>query len=158
MIRCTPRGLCSWNFDLKCMEHSATLEFNWLGEQGRLTIDGRLFDVKKHGVLSGHWTLRYGAKNMMSAQKSSAFTRTFDIVDATTTYVLRATSPFGRSFQLQHDGATVATIAPEHPFTRRATMRMHKASPPFQTLCFAFWLVALTWRRAAQNGAAGGGA
>jgi hypothetical protein len=57
MIRCTPKGICSWNFFLDGDGHHAALEFNWGSEQGNITVNEMPFTVRKHGVFSGHWTL-----------------------------------------------------------------------------------------------------
>ena len=151
MIRCKPKGVCSWNFFLDGEDHHAYLEFNWIGEQGAITADDIPFEVRKHSMLSGHWTLEQGRESVASAQKSSAFTRTFEIQSADDTFVVRAESAFGRSFRVECSGEVVAMIRPDHAFTRRATIEAFVPKWDFSTVCFAFWLVVLTWRRAAQN-------
>ena len=159
MIRCKPKGLCSWNFFLEGEGHHASLEFNWLGEQGAITADDLPFEVQKHGVFSGHWTLDHGDKSVASAQKTSPFTRTFKIQDTEDTLLLCAESALGRSFCVERSGEIIATIQPDHAFTRRATIETLGKRWSFSTVCFAFWLVVLTWRRAASsNSAASGGA
>jgi hypothetical protein len=50
MIRCIPRGICSWNFLLDGAGHQGTLELGWMGEQGAITVDDIAFEVQKHGV------------------------------------------------------------------------------------------------------------
>ncbi len=151
MIRCMPNGICSWNFRIIGEEHDASLEFNWTGEQGAITADGVCFDVRKHGAFSGHWTLEHDGKEIVSGQKSTVFTRTFEIHDPNVHLVLRAVSPFGRSFVVEHLNKLIATIAPDHAFTRRAKIDLHSKNLDFATICFSFWLVVLTWRRAQQN-------
>ncbi len=47
-------------------------------------------------------------------------------------------------------GRVVGHIRPEHPFTRRARVEC-AADIPEPDQLFAFWLAALTWRRAARN-------
>jgi hypothetical protein len=160
MIRCKPKGMCSWDFFVDDESHHASLEFNWLGEQGTITVDGRSFEVRKHGMLSGHWTLDYGPESIASAQKTSPFFRTFEIQNAHDSLVLRAESPFGRSFHIERCQEVIATIRPDHAFTRRSTIETLRQKWDFPTLCFAFWLVVLTWRRAASSSseAAAGGA
>ena len=76
MIRCIPKGLCSWDFLLEDDGYHASVEFLWLIENGTVEVDGQSLDVRKHGVLSGN----------------------------------------------------------------------------FPTVCFAFWLTVLSWRRTARNG------
>ena len=156
MIRCKPKGICSWDFYLEGEGHPASLEFNWLSEQGAVIADGERFEVRKHGVLSGHWTLDRGGQEVASAQKSTAFTRTFEIQSPMGSLVLRAESAFGRSFRVERSGDVIATIVPDHAFTRRATIETLVQKWDFPTISFAFWLVVLTWRRAAKSSAAGG--
>jgi hypothetical protein len=160
MIHCKPKGLCSWDFFLDGEAHHASLEFNWLGEQGTITADEEPFEVRKHGMLSGYWTLNHGGGTVASAQKSSPFTRTFEVQTADASLLLRAESAFGRSFCVEHSEEVIATIRPDHAFTRRATIETLAQKWDFPTLCFAFWLVVLTWRRAASSssGDAAGGA
>jgi len=151
MIRCIPKGLCSWDFSLDGEGHQASLEFNWIGEQGAITLDDVLYDVRKHGVLSGHWTLDCGRESVASAQKSSAFTRTFEIRCAEDALLLRAASALGRSFRVERSEEVVVTIAPDHAFTRRASIETLGQKCDFRIVCFAFWLVVLMWRRAASS-------
>jgi hypothetical protein len=129
----------------------SALEFNWAGEQGAITDDDRRFEVCKHGVFSGHWTLDHGRESVASAHKASAFTRTFEIEAAEGSLVLSAESAVGRSFHLERSGEQIATLRPDHAFTRRATIEFLADACDFATVCFAFWLVVLTWRRAASN-------
>jgi hypothetical protein len=91
-------------------------------------------------------------------QKSTAFTRTFELKESSGDFVLRAESAFGRSFRLEHSGDVIATMIPDHLFTRRASIEILTQKWDFTTVSFSFWLVALTWRRAAQSSSAGGGA
>ena len=74
MIRCIPKGICSWDFVLDGEGHRSTLEFNWLIEQGAINADGKKFDVRKHGMFGGHWTLDHAGIALASAQKSNLFT------------------------------------------------------------------------------------
>jgi len=155
MIRCRPRGICSWNFLLDGAGHHAALEFNWTGEQGAITADGMSLAVRKHGVFSGAWTLDHAGNQVAAAQKSNAFTRTFEIEDARGSLLLRAEAAFGRTFRLERSGELIATVAPDHAFTRRATIEVLAGDCDFTTLAFAFWLVVITWRRAANNNSGG---
>lgn len=148
MIRCIPKGLCSWNFDIAASGHFARAEFNWLGEQGNITIDGEYHEVRKHGALSGHWTLEADSTTVANARKSSAFTRTFELETSSGAVILRAQSALGRTMVLEGAGFD-GVIAPVHPLTRRATITGQISD--FRTACFAFWLTVLLWRRDAQS-------
>lgn len=154
MIECRPRGLFSWNFDLTDPSHQASVEFNWVGEQGAIDIDGVRHEVAKHGVFSGQWELVCQGIRVFSARKSSPFTRTFEIRGAGTSASLRAESAMGRTMVLEGSGLA-CRISPAHPFTRRAGIS--GTCDDFRLACFAFWLTVLTWRRAASSGAGGAG-
>jgi hypothetical protein len=151
MIRCIPRGICSWNFVLDGAGHQGILELGWMGEQGAITVDGIPFDIQKHGMFSGRWTLNHEGQEVASAQKSTAFTRTFEIQDPSGELVLRAESALGRSFRLERSDDVIATVRPDHAFTRRASIEILTKQWDLPTVYFSFWLVALMWRRAAQS-------
>ena len=151
MIRCKPKGICSWNFFLDGEDHHAYLEFNWFGEQGTITADDTSFEVRKHGIWSGHWTLDLDGGSVASAQKSSAFTRTFEIKNAEGTLLLCAKSWGSFHFRFERSGEVMATISRDHALTRRATIETLAEKWDFPTICFAFWLVVLTWRRSASS-------
>lgn len=151
MIRCLPKGLCSWDFDLEGCGHHASVKFDWMGEQGAIVADGVRYAVRKHGVFSGRWTLEERGDVIARAQKTSLFTRSFEIVTAAGDFEVRAESAFSRAFRVvQPDGAGVAAIKTDHLFTRRATIEIAPRTD-FVTLCFSFWLAVLTWRRHSRN-------
>jgi hypothetical protein len=86
--------------------------------------------------------------------KRNALTRSFDIHARSGQYSLEAASFAMRSMVFRGPGGS-ATIAPAHAFTRRAII--DGSCPDFEIMCFAFWLTALTWRRAANNNTAAAG-
>lgn len=151
MIDCTPRGICSWDFRLTGEGRQATLTYSWWTETGVIETDGQYLEIRKHGMMSGHWTLEQDWKPIVTAQKSNPFTRTFVLEDEQGTLRLYAQSPLGRSFLLERGNREIASLEPVHPFTRRATIDADTRDCRFVTLAFCFWLVALTWRRAAKN-------
>jgi hypothetical protein len=153
MIRCIPKGICSWDFSLVSEGHHASVSFHWLGEQGAIVADDVRLEVCKHGVVSGKWTLEQDGEPLIVAQKPAAYIRTFEVSDSHGTAVLRAESPFGRSFRIERANELIATIVPDHAFTRRATIETLAENCDFTALSFSFWLVVLTWRRAAQSAA-----
>lgn len=151
IIRCIPMGIFSWAFRLEGEGHSASLRLDSFVEQGVIVADDIEFEVKKHGVLSGRWTLERAGQQVASAQKCDPFTRTFDIQTPGGSLVLRAESAFLRDFRLEHSGELLATISPDHLFTRRATIETLANDLDLPTICFSFWLAALTWRRRRRN-------
>jgi hypothetical protein len=67
---------------------------------------------------------------------------------------LRAVSAMRRGFEIvAADGVIAGRIEPMHAFTRRAYIDCDERVPELIQL-FAFWLVALAWRRAKNNSGA----
>lgn len=155
MIECLPCGICSWSYDLSGDGHRAETVLRGFGEQGKLRVDGESFDVVKEGIWSGRWRLESISGTLFTAQKASAFMRTFEITGRDGGSVLSADSAFKRAMRLEGDQANV-TIRPVHAFTRRAEITGEAAD--FRLVAFAFWLTALLWRRAASNHNSQGGA
>jgi hypothetical protein len=152
MIECLPRGICSWNYDLEGGGHRAQTMLGAWGERGGLQVDGEFFDVVKEGIWSGRWRLESGSGTVFTAQKVSAFMRTFEIAGREGGAVLSAESAFGRAMRLEGERVNV-TIRPMHVFTRRAEISGEAAD--FRLVAFGFWLTALLWRRAASNNSGG---
>ncbi len=148
MFSCSPKGICSWEFYLSGEGHSAETQVNWAGEQGTLMVDGVRYTISKNGIFSGKWNLEIGSDVIYSAQKSSAFTRTFEMAGAESTMLLSAQSAFKRAMRLEGSGYD-CTIAPDHAFTRRSTIDGRWTD--FRLVSFAFWLTVLLWRRQANN-------
>jgi hypothetical protein len=150
MLTCVPRSLCSWNFVVRDPSDVGAIEFNFFSEQGTIHYGPSQFEVRKHGWLSGRWTLEDGSQTLLEAVKPNAFFRRFEVRDAVDSYLLSAGSPLGRSFELSSGGRTVGQLYPAHAFTRRAFIDC-AASVPEITQIFCFWLVALTWKRSQNN-------
>ena len=160
MIRCLPRSICSWDYTLQSERQNAHLTFNWMTETGKIAIGNEVFDVVKQGWLSGHWDLvgmpgEGGDQRVLaSGIKPSSFTRSFDLTVGSETYLLQARSPLGRTFELlQGEHRLISEIAPDHPFTRRASIKTFENEVPFVVHAFTFWLVGLIWKRQQQSNA-----
>lgn len=155
MIECLPKSLCSWDFTAGGLSSGvATVEYDWLAEQGRVVVAGTGYDVRKHGVFSGRWTLERSGHVVADARKPSALLRSFEITGEGVGFSLRAVSPLTRAFEMSMRQQVVGGISPVHAFTRRATIECSDAIPEHLQL-FAFWLVGLTWRRSASSNSGG---
>ncbi|MCX7009741.1 MAG: hypothetical protein NTY53_21280 [Kiritimatiellaeota bacterium] len=154
MIRCDPMGICSWNYRLtgEAEEQTATIEIYWPGEQGAITTPSVHYQVVKLGMFSGTWQLGLNGKIVAMAEKPNPLTRRFEIKFGEETAILEAESPLSRIMVLSTPDGKSGVITPAHPFTRRATME--DTGLPFELHCFAFWLSAILWRRAANSSAA----
>lgn len=148
MIDCRPQGICSWNYVLTGEGWQASLRLGPFGEQGSFQVGGRDFDIRKHGFISGKWTAEIGGHAMMTAQKTNPFTRTIEIAGPRTNASLQSVSMFSRTMSLTGPD-TNCEISPRHPFTRRAIITGRCGDIPLT--CFAFWITAVLWRRAASS-------
>jgi hypothetical protein len=148
MIDCRPQGICSWNYYLTGDGWQASLRIGSFGEQGCMQIGGRNFDIRKHGFASGLWTAEIGGQPVLTARKCNPFSRTIEIAGAHTQATLQCASVFSRTMMLIGPD-THCEITPRHPFTRRAVITGRSGDIPLT--CFAFWLTAVLWRRAARS-------
>lgn len=156
MIHCTPLGICSWEFRLHGDDFDAIVELDLFTEQGHVEIDGTRFEVVKHGITSGRWTLENGTEPLATAQKVDPIRRTFDLDTPSGPLELSAPSALERALVLRRGSDQIASIAPDHAFTRRSKItQTGEIDAP--TLAFVFWLTAMTWKRAASSGGGGGG-
>jgi hypothetical protein len=151
MLTCVPRSIFSWSFEVHgAAAGPAEVTFHHFTEQGEIVLGSDRYEVRKHGVLSGHWTLEQGGLTHADAHKPSAFFRAFDIRTGGLQLTARAVSPFARTYELVTDHGLAGGIRTAHAFSRRAFVECGPEVPePVQL--FAFWLAALTWRRAARN-------
>ncbi len=158
MLTCIPQSLCSWNFRVSGAHSGpAALAFNFFTKQGSISLGGIEFPVRKHGLLSGHWTLERDGATCADAKKPNAMFRSFEVRSGALQLTVKAQSAFTRCYDILADGSVVGTIRPAHPFTRRAFIECSSSVPELAQL-FSFWLAVITWRRAANNSGAGTGA
>ena len=133
------------------------MEMNWMSEQGSIDADRTNYKIKKHGVFSGNWTLELKGQEFAEAQKSTAMRRTFEISSPMGDLTLIPESILNRCFRLECSGEVIARIKPAHPFTRRSEIEIQGVDFDFPTICFAYWLVLITWRRSNKNSSSGSG-
>jgi hypothetical protein len=158
MLMCLPRSICSWGFVVTGgLAGASQVEFNFATEQGRIIVGGEPFVVRKHGWLSGRWSLERGADTWANACKPNPFLRSFELQSEDLRLKVRAASPLLRRFIIVRDAWIIGNIRPAHAFTRRASI-VCDASVPEAVQLFSFWLAVLTWRRAARSNGGGGAA
>jgi hypothetical protein len=151
MVTCLPQSICSWNYRVLGLPggEGATV-MNYLSEQGNVSLGGVTYDVVKKGLFSGEWSLQGQGEIVAAARKPSAMFRSFTVTFGGGGLTLQAQSPFSRVFQLLNSERVIGEIRPAHPFTLRALMQCDDDVPQLVQL-FAFWLVALSWRRTASK-------
>ena len=152
MFTCQPSSVFSWNFRVVADERViADVTFDFLTEQGTILHRGELLAVVKHGPMSGRWTLERDGVVLAEAYKPSMFQRRFDVTASTGPLIVEAKSPFGRGFHVvAGTDQIVGDIHPAHGFSREAIVDCEPSVAERDQL-FAFWLVALAWRRAARS-------
>ena len=157
MLTCVPQSLCSWDFRVLGASANAALTFDFFTEQGGISLGQTELAVRKHGPLSGHWTLERDGMVAIDANKPNALFRSFDLSAGAIHFTLKAQSPITRCYEILSDNQIAGTICPVHPFTRRAVIECNPTIPEIAQL-FSFWLAVITWRRAARNNSSGAGA
>jgi hypothetical protein len=151
MLTCVPQSLCSWDYEIRgARSGPVSLTYNYFIEQGSIQTRNADLSVHKHGPMSGHWTLESESEVLADAKKPSAMFRSFEVRFGDVNFELTAQSAMTRSYDFVKHGGVVGTIRPAHPLTRRATIECEPVIPELGQI-FAFWLAALTWRRAANN-------
>jgi hypothetical protein len=148
MLTCLPKSICSWDFRvLGASVQPAAVDFDLWSEQGAIHLGSTTFVVRKHGPLSGRWTLELDGDVHCEAQKS--LLRVFHVRHRDLEIDLRA-RPFSRTFDLAVAGRAMGSIVPVHPMTRRTVIE-HDPAVPEPLVLFCFWLAALTWRRSRRD-------
>jgi hypothetical protein len=146
MMTCIPESLFTWDFQVEgAAVEPAALTFDFFTEQGGIRYGNTEYTVKKHGWLSGEWTLENNGEPCASAQKTNPLTRRFEIEEQGRQFLLTGVI-LTRSYEISQNDSVIGSIAPAHFMTRRATIDCSpEMSEPAQLFCF--WLAALTWRR-----------
>lgn len=153
MIHLIPKSLCSWDFHATGLSNgTASVEYNWASEQGRILMAHASYEVRKMGIFSGHWTLEQDASVVAEAHKPSPMFRSFEVTGCSDHLTVRAESPVSRVFEIEAGKRVIGQVRPDHAFTKHSTVECPDSVPEHIQL-FAFWLAVLTWKRAANNNA-----
>ena len=139
--------MLSWHLQLNQATQSAELQLRGF-EEGSLTVAGQKFKISKQGFLSGKWHLLSQGQIIAQAHKPSSLTQRFLVSTSGKEYSLIPVG-LGRSMELT-GSETNLLIAPEHPFTRRSTIR--GSGDDFLLASFSFWLTIMLWQRSQSMG------
>jgi hypothetical protein len=151
MLSCVPRSIFSGDYDvMKNDMREGAIVFNWGSEQGEIELHGQVYYIVKKSMFGGPWSLLGGDLEILVAEKPSAFAREMEIRGDGGVTRITASSMFSSDFEITHDSAHAGTICREGLFSRRAIINCSDSMPQLTQL-FAFWLVALMWRRAARS-------
>jgi hypothetical protein len=151
MLTCIPKSLFSWSFEVHGLSNGpASLAFEFFKEQGSISLRGAKFHVRKHGFLSGHWSLELDGKSYADALKPNAMFRLFEVSAGAVQLTVKAQSAFTRRYDIISGGQVIGRIQPAHVFTRRGFIDCDSVVPEVVQL-FSFWLAVITWRRSARS-------
>lgn len=151
MLTCIPLSLCSWDYQITdAVGGTGAVKFDFMGEEGSISLGTATHLVRKHGWLSGHWSLDQGGEVALDAHKPSAFAQCFELTGNGLNLTVKSQSGFTRSFDIVRGDTTVGTIYPAHAFTKRAFVECDPSVPELVQL-FSFWLAVLMWKRDADN-------
>lgn len=156
MLRAIPTGWFSIKYELLENENSiGRIEFAFASESATLEIDNRAYKAYREGFMSGPFLLESETDGIMaSADKPSAFERSFQVTCGGGTYTLEAESALLRKFILIENGSVIGSIYPESVLTTESTIDLPDTLP-HHIQGFMFWLVALLWKRASDSATGG---
>lgn len=156
VLTCLPESICSWNYKITFADSNATAsaQFDFWNEQGSITLDSNDYRIQ-HAQLSDKWSLESNGRVVAVAIKPNPFGRLFKVSYGSQNLVLRAESPFTRSFRIEQNDRLLGTIRPKHSFTKRASIDC-PSSITLPVQIFMFWLTVLMWKRAENNAATAG--
>jgi hypothetical protein len=150
-----PQGWFSWNFTvLQQGSPVAEIGMSSWGEKGELAIAGATYKTYRERPLSGLFILELDATQVATAEKPSAFERSFNVVHEGKSYILKAASVLKRQFVLL-DGASnreIGSIRPAGVFTRKAIVDLPDELP-LPVRVFVLWLTLILWKRQSEQSA-----
>jgi len=109
-------------------------------------VGGSSYNVYREGVMSGKFILEGNGTQLASAEKPSAFRRSFTVRRDDKIYTLQAESAFKRSFVLLEQDRPIGSIVPRGMFTRKATVDFPD-DLPLSVHIFLIWLTVILWKR-----------
>lgn len=152
MLKAIPKHWLSWDFTVTDHDRPiAQIDVSWWREKGELTVNGKIYEVYRQGLL-GAFVLESNGAVMATAKKPSALRRQFELEHEGKHLTLRASSVFGRTFLLLDGKQEVGSITPEGFFTRRAEIDL-PLSLPLAVRVFIFWLAVILWKRQSDSSA-----
>jgi len=129
--------------------------------RGTIELVRRRFTVRRDGFWNPWYELADGREVLARARSAGAFRRGFVLFHGGQQgddkggeeYRLEQATFFGRAFELTRRGEALGRIRPLGFLARSAEIELDEELAPELRL-FAFWLVALAWRRASAAAAA----
>jgi hypothetical protein len=152
MLKAVPKGWFSSKYELLNKGASVGLiEMAFASESAEMEIEGKAYKAYREGFMHGLFLFEAETGWVLaSADKTSAFERSFELTIDGRTYILEAESALFRKFILIENGDTIGSIYPDGIFTTESTIDLPDTFP-VHIQAFMFWLVALLWKRAADS-------
>jgi hypothetical protein len=146
-MRMEPKRWYSWDYSIMSGDRRvAQVDLSAWRERGEIVIGDVTHRVFREPGMVGDFVIEAGGRELARATKPSAFRQTIIIHYGGREYTLRKPSLWRREFVLMDDERQIASIAPEHAWTRRAIANFERDWPmPIQA--FAIWLVLILWKR-----------
>jgi hypothetical protein len=156
MLKAVPKGWFTTKFVLvDYAKPVGLIAMAWGSESATIRIGSETYRTYRQGFMSGLFLLESANGGIFAtADKPSAFVRSFQLTFDGQTFALEAESAFFRKFILRDRGEVIGSIYPNGIFTRASTIDLPE-SFPLPLRAFMFWLVALLWKRASDSAAAG---
>ncbi len=152
-LECESKSWFSWEFDVRgAASGDGEVRVSRWTETGSLVLGGKEYEVVKHGMFSGTWTLEHDGEVVATAIKPNPMTRRFAVeMERGGGFVVCARSVFTRGFDVIKDDEVVGSILPAGIFSLRATIECESKAIPEIGLLFSFWLYLLMQKRNKNN-------
>lgn len=145
-----PKNWASWDFYVeRDGQRLAFVDLAWVREAATMEIGGVVCRFYRDGML-GDFVMEVDGQPVVRADKTSVFTRRFDVLYGERSFVLKPASGLARRFLLIEDDATIGEIRPKNMFTRKADVDL-PADLPAEVQIFIIWLVVIMWQRTAKS-------
>lgn len=151
MIQCRPYKFFSRSYTLTGLRKRATLDFEFIREQGTLVVDDVFYEILKTSLTSGEWEISEEGVPFATAKKDSAFSRSFTIQAPIGTLRMHAESAFKHNYFIEKEGELIASISRKNLFHRNATIQIFNQQVEFATLALAFWFTVVVARRGQRS-------
>ncbi len=153
----TRKNVFSWDFAVTDGSAAvAEISLSWLRGKGTLTVEGRNYPVHREGLIGGAFCLEGDDAVMARAERSSPFSRSFEIQHQDRHYLLKRKSLLGRKYLLTAGNDEVGSITVEGIPSHRLR-GVFPEELPLPVRVFILWLVALFRKRASRRAHSAGG-
>ena len=127
----------------------ASLNHSMWREKGEIKTPDHSFQVIRNGVVSGQFQLKLEDDVVATATRLSLWKQQYRIDINGDQYELKASSFFGRAFELTQNNKVIVRVKTKGWLSRSFSIDTPETLLP-TTLWFCCWMVTLLWQRQAQ--------